>query len=79
MSELAPPKSVVPATLLIQSVTVEYAEEYIIIELHQDVVEKRFGFCRVTKLPGTRNPKTQKLAFLAVFTQIRKKKSIKIR
>ena len=30
--ELAPPKSVIPAILLIQSVAVEYAEEYIIVE-----------------------------------------------
>ena len=30
--ELAPPKSVIPAVFLIQSVAVEYAEEYIVVE-----------------------------------------------
>ena len=32
MSELAPPKSVVPAILLIESVAVEYLEEYIVVD-----------------------------------------------
>ena len=32
MSELAPPKSVIPVALLIKSVTVEYAEEYVVVE-----------------------------------------------
>ena len=32
MSELAPPQSVVPIIPLIQSIAVEYLEEYIIIE-----------------------------------------------
>ncbi len=30
--ELAPPKSDIPSILLIQSITVEYTEEYIIVE-----------------------------------------------
>ena len=32
MRELAPPKSVIPTIILIQSVAVEYDEEYIIVE-----------------------------------------------
>ena len=32
MREPAPPKLVIPAVLLIQSVVVEYAEEYIVVE-----------------------------------------------
>ena len=32
MRELAPPKSDIPTILLIQSIAVEYAEEYIIVE-----------------------------------------------
>ena len=49
--------------------------------LHQDVVEKRFGFFgffRVTRFPVTRNIKSKNLWFLVIFTQI-KKTSIKIR
>ena len=32
LREIAPPKSVIPTVFLIQSVAVEYAEEYIIVE-----------------------------------------------
>jgi hypothetical protein len=32
MRELAPPKSIIPTIALIQSIAVEYIEEYIIIE-----------------------------------------------
>ena len=32
MRELAPPKSDIPTILLIQSIAVEYAQEYIIVE-----------------------------------------------
>ena len=30
--ELAPPKSVVPTVLILQSIAVEYVEEYIVVE-----------------------------------------------
>ena len=32
MRELAPPKSLIPTILVIQSIVVEYTEEYIILE-----------------------------------------------
>jgi hypothetical protein len=32
MGELAPPKSIIPAVLLIQSIAVEYLEEYVTVE-----------------------------------------------
>ena len=32
MGEPAPPKSVIPAVLFVQSIAVEYAEEYIVVE-----------------------------------------------
>ena len=32
VSELAPPKSDIPTIVLIQSIAVEYAEEYVIVE-----------------------------------------------
>jgi hypothetical protein len=39
MRELAPPKSDIPTILIIQSIAVEYAEEYIIVE----PMDSRYG------------------------------------